>query len=63
MKAKYYSFRRPIDKLKEIIEQHSTIERLKQTLEGHLLEMFNGEIGQEFIIKRLAIAKVHKRVG
>jgi hypothetical protein len=25
--------------------------------------MFNGEIGQEFIIKRLAIAKVHKRVG
>ncbi|MFD1267635.1 protoglobin domain-containing protein [Paenibacillus motobuensis] len=52
-----------MDKLKEIIEQHSTIERLKQTLEGHLLEMFNGEIGQEFIIKRLAIAKVHKRVG
>lgn len=52
-----------VDKLKEIIEQHSTIERLKQTLEGHLLEMFNGEIGQEFIMKRLAIAKVHKRVG
>jgi heme-based aerotactic transducer len=52
-----------VDKLKGIIQQHSTIERLKKTLEEHLFEMFNGEIGLEFIMKRLAIAKVHKRVG
>jgi len=52
-----------VDKLKGIIEQHSTIERLKKTLEQHLLAMFNGKIDESFITKRLTIAKIHKRVS
>ncbi|MEF2969056.1 globin-coupled sensor protein [Paenibacillus sp. M1] len=52
-----------VPKLKAIIDEHSTVERLKQTLIRHLEEMFSGQIDQNFIQKRLKIAKVHKRVG
>lgn len=52
-----------VPKLTEIIIKHSTVERLKMTLQEHLLDMFSGNIDQEFISKRLRIAKVHKKVG
>ncbi|WP_410772612.1 protoglobin domain-containing protein [Fontibacillus sp. BL9] len=52
-----------VSKLEEIIKKHSTVEKLKQTLREHLLDMFSGNVDQEFIMKRLRIAKVHKRVG
>lgn len=52
-----------VPKLEDIIRSHSTIERLKLTLKQHLLEMFTSDIDDEFIEKRLRIAKVHKRVG
>lgn len=52
-----------VDKLREIIVEHSTIERLKQTLKDHLLEIWNGDINEAFEAKRLRIAEVHKRVG
>lgn len=52
-----------VDKLEQIIVKHSTIDRLKQTLRDHLLEIFNGNIDESYISKRMLIAKVHKRVG
>lgn len=52
-----------VPKLQEIIVKYSSVERLKATLQEHLLDMFSGNIDQEFIAKRLKIAKVHKRVG
>lgn len=52
-----------VNKLEQIIVKHSTIERLKQTLRDHLLEIFNGNVDETYISKRLGIAKVHKRVG
>lgn len=52
-----------VDKLKKIIVEHSTIERLKQTLKDHLLEIWNGDINEAYVAKRLRIAEVHKRVG
>ncbi|OMF68854.1 globin-coupled sensor protein [Paenibacillus glucanolyticus] len=52
-----------VDKLRDIIVQDSTIERLKQTLKDHLLEIFNGEINEAYVEKSLRIAEVHKRVG
>ncbi|WP_435922615.1 protoglobin domain-containing protein [Paenibacillus sp. DYY-L-2] len=52
-----------VPKLEAIIHKHSTVERLKQTLRAHLLEMFSGNVDQEFLEKRLNIARVHKRVG
>ncbi|MEK5478085.1 globin-coupled sensor protein [Paenibacillus sp. FSL R5-0407] len=52
-----------VSKLEEIIKEHSTVEKLKETLREHLLDMFSGNVDQAFIMKRLKIAKVHKRVG
>ncbi|OIJ08303.1 hypothetical protein BKP35_17750 [Anaerobacillus arseniciselenatis] len=59
----FYSTILKADNLKTIIEQHSSVDRLRQTLEKHILEMFNGIINQEFIEKRTNVAKVHYRIG
>ncbi|MFK2825387.1 globin-coupled sensor protein [Bacillus sp. B190/17] len=49
--------------LLDIIQNHSSVERLKKTLRQHIWELFNGEIDDEFINKRLRIAYVHVRIG
>ncbi|MBS4197537.1 protoglobin domain-containing protein [Lederbergia citri] len=49
--------------LQQIIETYSTVDRLKQTFRIHIMEMFAGEINQEFIAKRVRIAHVHVKVG
>ncbi|TBL81282.1 globin-coupled sensor protein [Paenibacillus thalictri] len=52
-----------IDQLGRIIHQNSSVDRLRLTLETHISEMFNGIIDNEFIGKRLKIAKVHQSIG
>lgn len=49
--------------LLKIIQENSSVDRLKKTLRQHILELFNGEIDEEFIQKRLRIAYVHVRIG
>ncbi|QKS70527.1 globin-coupled sensor protein [Paenalkalicoccus suaedae] len=46
-----------------MIEQHSTIDRLKQTLHKHIIEMFEGTIDDAFIQKRVKIAHIHASIG
>lgn len=46
-----------------IINQSSSIERLKRTLKQHISEMFNGVINQEYFDKRTQIAKIHVKIG
>ncbi|WP_143833208.1 globin-coupled sensor protein [Oceanobacillus timonensis] len=50
-------------KLMRIIENNSSIHRLKQTLQTHMIEMFSGEVNQAFIDKRRRIARVHVHIG
>jgi heme-based aerotactic transducer len=59
----FYQTITEIRELKEIIGQHSSIERLRETLKVHLVELFSGQIDQEFLTKRLKIAQVHYRIG
>ncbi|BDG47190.1 globin-coupled sensor protein [Parageobacillus sp. KH3-4] len=47
----------------QIIHQHSSIERLKQTLTTHVIEMFEGRIDEAFIEKRTRIAVTHLKIG
>ncbi|MCX8001115.1 MAG: globin-coupled sensor protein [Anoxybacillus mongoliensis] len=49
--------------LLSIIQQHSTIERLKQTLTVHVKEMFRGNMDEAFIEKRRRVAQAHVRIG
>lgn len=52
-----------VNKLEAIILEHSSIERLKRTLKQHIIEIFDGNVDEQYIAKRLNIAKIHKRVG
>ncbi|NOU93241.1 hypothetical protein GC093_08415 [Paenibacillus sp. LMG 31456] len=52
-----------VEELKEIILENSTIERLRKTLEMHLIEMFDGQIDSGYLKKRFRVADVHYRVG
>lgn len=52
-----------VGKLEEIILEHSSIERLKRTLKQHIIEIFDGNVDEQYIAKRLSIAKIHKRIG
>ncbi|SIS40085.1 globin-coupled sensor protein [Salimicrobium flavidum] len=47
----------------DIINEHSSTERLKKTLIRHIQEMFNGVIDGEFIEKRRRIAEMHVHIG
>lgn len=49
--------------LVHIIETNSTVDRLKKTLRRHIVEMFTGEINEEFIERRKKIAQIHVRIG
>ena len=59
----FYSNLKKEPSLIEIIEKNSTFERLKGTLRRHVLEMFAGEIDEEYIKKRHRIAVVHVNIG
>ncbi|MFF5996621.1 globin-coupled sensor protein [Lysinibacillus sp. KU-BSD001] len=47
----------------KIIDDHSTVERLKITLKKHIYEMFCGVIDESFFHKRERIARVHVHIG
>nr|WP_147554182.1 globin-coupled sensor protein [Bacillus testis] len=46
-----------------IIDQHSTVGRLKKTLSKHIIEMFSGIIDEQFIEQRFRIAHIHVKIG
>lgn len=49
--------------LVDIINRHSSVEKLKVTLRRHIIEMFNGVIDEAFYLRRIKIAKVHVHIG
>jgi len=49
--------------LLEIINQHSSLDRLKTTLTKHICEMFSGTINENYFEKRKRIARVHVQIG
>lgn len=59
----FYSVLEKEASLVEIINHHSTTDKLKLTLKRHLYEMFSGVIDEEFIHKRKKIAFIHVKVG
>lgn len=61
--AAFYDAVLKVDHLKEIIEGHSSVERLSATLKSHINLIFNGEINDEYINKRVKVAQIHFRIG
>jgi heme-based aerotactic transducer len=52
-----------VPELKQLIERHSTLERLKGTLAKHILQMFDGQVTPEYVAVRKRIADRHVRIG
>lgn len=52
-----------IPELKAMIEKHSSIERLQSVLFPHLLELFSGVIDEQYVEKRLKVARIHYVIG
>ena len=49
--------------LLRLINNHSTIERLKETQRWYFMSMTSGEIDEDFFSRRLFIGKVHSKIG
>ncbi|MER2192339.1 MAG: globin-coupled sensor protein [Solibacillus sp.] len=49
--------------LVNIINKHSSVDKLKVTLRRHICEMFAGEIDTQYFEKRKRIARVHVHIG
>lgn len=63
MTSGFYERVTKVPHLTNIIQDHSSVDRLQKTLNTHLLEMFDGKIDEAFIAKRDKIANVHVRIG
>lgn len=60
---RFYSQITKVPELSMLINTHSNVEKLKQTLRLHITEMFSGIIDEEYIEKRHQIAKKHVEIG
>ncbi len=49
--------------LRAIIDQHSTLDRLKVTQKRYLLEVFAGKIDDRYIENRYMVGRAHARIG
>ncbi|NEU32587.1 globin-coupled sensor protein [bacterium LRH843] len=49
--------------LRTIINDNSSVERLRITLRKHINEMFSGKIDEDYIRQRIQIAEAHVRIG
>ena len=47
----------------DMINQNSSVNRLKETLKVHITEMFAGRLDENYFEKRKKIAKVHVKIG
>lgn len=52
-----------VPSLRQIIEERTTIDRLKQTLNMYIIGMFDGEINEAAIQKRMKVAQMHFKIG
>ena len=52
-----------IPQLTKIIEKHSSINKLKQTLEKYIIDMVSGDIGENYVTHRKMIGNVHNTIG
>ncbi len=59
---KFYEYLQSVDHLRNIILQHSTIDRLRKTMERYLDQLLQAELNQDYIMTRIMIGQVHSRI-
>ncbi|WP_052343585.1 protoglobin domain-containing protein [Bacillus massiliigorillae] len=61
--ARFYQNLEKQPLLYQIINDHSSLAKLKNTLKRHITEIFNGIIDNDYITKRIQIAHIHVKIG
>ena len=59
----FYARIQAVPDLLAMISEHSTIDKLKRTLERYILDMVTGDVGEQYVVKRKVIGSVHNRIG
>lgn len=52
-----------VPSLRLIIEERTNVERLKQLLSDYIIGMFDGDINEETILKKMKLARMHFKLG
>lgn len=52
-----------IPEFNEVINTHSSVERLKKLFDGHFISLFEDELDLAYVFKRRKIAYTHARIG
>lgn len=60
---KFYERLLKIPKFEKIINDHSSVERLKVTFDHHFASLFQDELNLDYVFKRRHIAYTHARIG
>ena len=59
----FYKAIENVPTLRDVIQKHSSSERLRQTLRHHIIEMFEGRIDEEFMEKRRRVGIMHVKIN
>jgi heme-based aerotactic transducer len=59
----FYAKLSDVPLLMDIINNHSNIDKLKETLKKYILDMVSGEIGSDYVVRRKVIGNVHNRIN
>ncbi|XYC36980.1 protoglobin domain-containing protein [Sporosarcina sp. FA9] len=59
----FYTAITDVPTLISIIKTNSSIERLRETLQNHVIDLFDGRIDEIFVKNRIKVAKMHVHIG
>src|SRR5690625_2867693 len=52
-----------VSKLKELIDEHSTVEKLKQTMVRYLEQFLKADIDEAYLESRFIVGKIHSKIN
>ena len=59
----FYNNITAVNHLKAIINQHSTVERLRKTMERYFEQFLEAEVNKDYVMTRIIIGQVHSRIN
>jgi signal transduction histidine kinase len=60
---RFYEHLQSFDEVQPLLSDDGTVSRLKAFQQGYLVSLTGGEYGPEYVQERLAIGRVHSRIG
>ncbi len=59
----FYDWQLQSREISLVIGDSETLQRLRTSMRGYIVELFDGYYGAEYVNKRLRIGKIHQRIG